>query len=93
MAEISRQSDIAVARVALRLGLERDGTAIRAAVVDEDDLGWTVELLIEQDVEPPQQDRQHGLLVVDRDDDAVADRFVEGDVASGAHGLALPIPR
>ena len=76
VAEIARQLDVAIALVRARLGFANDGARIARAVVDENRLGGRIEL-VEQGVEPAQQNRQHRLFVVDGDDERI-DRFHEG---------------
>ena len=86
MAEVARQPHVAVARIVLGLGGENDRAGIDAAVVDEDRLGRAVEA-VHEGVETPQQERQHGFLVVDRNDDGVAHVFRRRD-----HGKARRPP-
>jgi len=72
MAEVARQGEIAIARIVLGLAGGDDAGRVAAAVVDEDDLGRRVEGL-HQAVKPMQEQRQHRLFVVERDDQAVDD--------------------
>ena len=74
MAEVARKADIAKARVTLDERLQHNGAGIAAAVVDEDRFRRLAKPG-EQLVEPAQQHWQHGFLVEDRDDKAVADRL------------------
>ena len=74
MTEIARQSDIAVAWIIPNKGLQDDGAAIRAAVINKDRFGWSVELL-HQHSYAPQQNRKDCRLVEDWHDDAVANAW------------------
>ncbi len=65
LTEIARQSDEPVARVGFRPRLENDRAAIRAAVVDENNLGGAIQIG-KHPVKPMKQQRQDGLLVEDR---------------------------
>src|SRR4051794_37651231 len=62
MAEIARQTDIAVTRIIANKGLQNNGAAICAAVINKYRFGRSVELL-HQHPDAPQQNRKHRRLV------------------------------
>jgi hypothetical protein len=77
VAEIARQLDEAITLVGAGLGFEDNRPGVAGPIIDEDHLGGRVER-VEQRIQPPQQNRQNGFLVVDRQDQRI----------DGAHGGA-----